>query len=223
MLAVAIIALGVSGISAAFAIWAAWSTAKQAKESAAQTAIQKQQTRIQRKQVATAEQQTRLQRQIARDSMQPYVWADLQPDMQRGSTVDLVVGNSGPTVAHNVKVSIDPPLPGNAQNSDKIASVQQQLADGLRSISPGRVIRWNVGPGHELMSEDAPQVRQIRIEGEGPSGPLPPLELQIDLNQLRQSKDAPDGSLHHVRSSIKDLTKAVDKIQNTIRKNQRDD
>lgn len=216
MIAISIIALVVSAVSAGFAIWAAKSTAKQAQASTDQTQIQRDQTEIQREQVAAAKEQTDLQRQIARDASQPYVWADLQPDMQQGTAVDLVIGNSGPTVARNVKVSIEPPLQPTPQNLDKIDAVQKQLAEGLRSIAPNRVIRWSIGAGHDLMSEDAPQVRTICIEGEGPNGLLPPLELEVDINQLRQSKDAPDGSLHHVRGSIKDLTKAVEKINTNL-------
>lgn len=89
MIVVSIIALAISAGSLLFTAWAARTAAKQAASAAAQTAVQMEQ-------VAAAREQTQLQREIARDAAQPYVWADIQPDMQQGTAMQLVVGNSGP-------------------------------------------------------------------------------------------------------------------------------
>lgn len=67
------------------------------------------------------------------------------------------------------------------------------------------------------MSSQDPQVRTVRIEGDGPHGPLSVLEIQIDIAEWREARDAPDGSLHHVRGAIKDLTTAVKSVDSTMR------
>ncbi len=54
------------------------------------------------------EEQTAIQRQIRIDAAQPYVWADVRSDDESGVLLNLVVGNSGPTVATNVRIKIDP-------------------------------------------------------------------------------------------------------------------
>lgn len=210
MLAVSIIALGISILALPFTAWAARAAAKQATAA-------RDQTQIQREQVAAAREQTELQQELARNASQPYVWADIQPDMQQGTVMHVVVGNSGPTIARNVKVTVEPGLPAGQQQSEKIESVQRTLANGLRSLAPGRVLRWSLGAGFDLLSSDVPQLRTVRIEGDGPHGPLEVVEFEIDISEWRQARDAPDGSLHHVRGAIRDLTKAVDKIDNTIR------
>ena len=56
------------------------------------------------------------------------------------------------------------------------------------------------------------------MEADGPAGPLPVVEVEIDINEWRQARDAPDGSLHHVRGAVKDLTEAVSKIDNTMKR-----
>lgn len=211
MLAISIVALVISAFALPFTVWAARAAAKQAKAA-------HDQTQIQREQVAAAREQTQLQRKLARDASQPYVWADIQPDMQQGTVMHVVVGNSGPTVARNVRVTFDPPLPAGQQQSDKVEKVQRILATGLRSLAPGRVIRWTLGAGYDLLSTEEPQVRTVCVEGDGPYGPLPVLEMQIDISEWRQSRDAPDGSLHHVRGAIKDLTKAVDGVGRTMKR-----
>ena len=58
-----------------------------------------------------AEEQANVQRELMYQSAQPYVWADIQPDVQQGTMLHLALGNAGPTVARNVRVVIDPPFP----------------------------------------------------------------------------------------------------------------
>lgn len=207
---ISIIALVVSAFALPFTIWAARAAARQAGAA-------HDQTEIQREQVAAMHEQTQLQRGLAREALQPYVWADIQPDMQQGTVMHVVVANNGPTVARNVRVTFDPPLPAGQQQSDKVESVERVLASGLRSLAPKRVIRWTLGVGYDLLSSEEPQVRTVRVEGDGPHGPLPVLEIQIDISDWRQARDAPDGSLHHVRGAIKDLTQAVGGVDKTMK------
>lgn len=204
MNALPLIALFISLGAMFFAGWAAYATWRQAKSVEAQTAIQKDQ-------VEAAREQTRLQREIANGTTQPYVWADLQPDMKQGTVLDLVVGNSGPTVATNIRVTFDPALPVSSDWQGDIVKLQNTLANGLHSLAPHREIRWALGASPDLMAEDRPQLIQIRVTANGPHGRLPELVVPVDISQWRQSKDAPDGSLHHVRKSIQDLSKTVDK------------
>jgi hypothetical protein len=212
VLEIAIVALVISVLALPFTAWAAHAAARQAKAA-------HDQTEIQREQVAAAREQTRMQRELAREALQPYVWADIQPDMQQGTVMQVVVGNSGPTVATNVRVVFDPPLPAGKQHADnKVENVQRTLAMGLRSLAPNRVLRWTLGAGFDLLSSDAPQLRTVRVEAVGPYGPLRVLEMEIDISEWRQARDAPDGSLHHVRGAIKDLTKAVGGVEKTMKR-----
>lgn len=203
------IALVVSIASVLFTGWAAFATARQAKSA-------RDQTKIQKEQVEAAREQTTLQRLLAREALQPYVWADLQPDMKQGTVLDLVVGNSGPTVATDIRVTFDPALPVSPNWQGDVVRLQNTLANGLHSLAPHREIRWSLGTSPDLMAEDRPQLVQIRIDANGPHGRLPELVVPVDISQWRQSKDAPDGSLHHVRKSIQDLSGAVEKAARTV-------
>jgi hypothetical protein len=84
-----------------------------------------------------AEEQSRIQRQLRVDAAQPYVWVDVQPDEVTSVILNLVIGNSGPTVATNVRVLIDPPLPAIVQLRDRAQTAQELLADGIKSLPPG--------------------------------------------------------------------------------------
>lgn len=60
---------------------------------------------------SAAEEQTKIQRQLRIDAAHPHVWADIRQDDAIGTLLNLVVGNSGPTVAEKVRVKVDPALP----------------------------------------------------------------------------------------------------------------
>ena len=210
VIAISIVALVVSTFALPFTIWAARAAARQAQAA-------HDQTQIQREQVTAAREQTRLQCELAQEAAQPYVWADIQPDMQQGTLLYVAVGNSGPTVASNVKVSFSPPLPRGHSRSEEIERIERVLANGLRSLAPGRVIYWTLGRAFDILAKDDSQPRTVRVHGEGPYGPLPVLEHEIDISEWRESRDAPEGSLHEVRGAIRDLTTTMNRIDVTMK------
>lgn len=156
---------------------------------------------ISKSQVAAARSQTEVQRQIHRDSSQPYVWADIRPNPSQGIMLDLVLGNSGPTVATAITVTISPPFEGLHELS---SAALGRLSEGVASLPPGRTITWTLGKSAELVASTEPQPRTITVNASGPFGALPQLEYVIDMTDVRESNDRPEGSLHL-------LAKAVDR------------
>lgn len=209
--------LTVSIIAVVISLCALLLTARAVSAATTQARAARDQTEIQRAQVALMQEQTQMQRDLVREAVQPYVWADIQPDMQQGVVLQLVVGNSGPTTATNVRVTFDPVLEADEQFPNDIARVQTKLAAGLKSLAPNRVLRWSLGISLKLLSSEDPQVCTVRIEADGPYGALPVYEVQLDISDWREARDAPDGSLHHVRGAIKDLAAAVGGVEKTIR------
>ena len=196
----------VAAVSAAFAGLSAWGTARQAK-------FVRDQTQIQREQVETARRQIELQREQAEAAAQPYVWADIQPDPQVGHMLQLVVSNAGPTVATNVRVTSTPPLPSAPPYTERIDSLELVLKRGISSLAPHRSLRWILGVSSDLFKPSAPEPITLRVEAEGPHGPLAPLEIRVDFTDWANARDAPEGSLHQVRRAIQELTKSVTKAQ----------
>lgn len=164
-----------------------------------------------------AEEQTRVQRELMYQSAQPYVWADIQPDDQQGTMLHLVLGNAGPTVARNVRVFIDPPFPQLSDRVGRSAVAQRRLREGVLSLSPGRTMRWSLGMASDLMKdEEKATVYRVRVMAEGPYGEIDPVETEIRLSDWRESLDAPEGSLHHIRKSIDKLVSAIESLKNAV-------
>lgn len=121
-------------------------------------------------QAASAREQTRIQRQLRIDAAQPYVWVGIRPSDEHGQLLMLYVGNSGPTVATDVRVTFDPPLqfPIKPSRHEEAAA---QLARGIRSLPPGRTMQWHLGVSHDQIPSAEPDGYHVRITTSGPFGP----------------------------------------------------
>lgn len=164
-----------------------------------------------------AEEQANVQRELMYQSAQPYVWADIQPDVQQGTMLHLVLGNAGPTVARNVRVVIDPPFPQSSGRVGRSAVAQRRLREGVLSLAPGRIIRWSLGMASDLMEDEGDTtVYRVRVMADGPYGEIEPVETEICLSDWRESLDTPEGSLHHIRKSIDKLVCAIESLKNAV-------
>jgi hypothetical protein len=152
-----------------------------------------------------AEEQTKIQKQLRIDAAQPYVWVDVRPDEATGTLLNLVIGNSGPTVATSVRVNIDPPLPVIGQLKERAETAQARLADGITSLAPGRILTWPLGQGFNLLKDSGPHAHTFTVTADGPFGPVPPLTYIVDVADWRGVLHRPSGSLHQLTKAVEDL------------------
>jgi len=157
-------------------------------------------------------QQTVLQRRVHEEAMSPYVWADIRPDDQQGQMFVLVVGNSGPTLAQDVTVRIEPPFEG-ADGGRYWSEAQEQLAEGVASLPPGRVMSWNLGVAFKVLERTDRPDHKVTIDGRGPYGPLPTLTYRVRADDIRHGRATPSGTLHGVTESILGVSEAVTKLR----------
>jgi hypothetical protein len=163
-------------------------------------------TRAATRAARAAEEQTKIQRQIRIDAAQPYVWADLRPDDASGFIFNLVVGNSGPTIATDVHVTIDPSLPAIEQMKEDADSAQELLASGISSLPPRRTFTWALGQSFNLLNEQGRQAHTFTITANGPFGEVPPLTYVLDLAEWRRQQAQP-GDTYLLTKAIQELAK----------------
>jgi len=156
-----------------------------------------------------AEEQTNLQQQIRIEAAQPYVWVDIRPDEASGVLLTLVVGNSGPTLARDVHVTVDQPLPFVDELRERVEAAQARLANGISALPPGRVLRWPLGQGYNLITDAGPQRYTFTVKANGPFGGLPTSTHVVDLADYRGHMERPAGSL-------RELTKAVEGVSGSL-------
>jgi hypothetical protein len=103
----------------------------------------------------------------------------------------LLLGNSGPSIARNVKVVFDPAPPSTLD----IKPILEILKQGIASLPSGRTMQWALGAEHNSSDSDAHNAYRVRIEAEGPFGLIDPLEYVISVDDLHGSRAAPPGNL----------------------------
>jgi hypothetical protein len=143
-----------------------------------------------------------------RDAAQPYVWVDIRPDTTERQLLAVVVGNSGPTFATNIRATFNPPLPtGTLNGRDEGAS--ERLRAGLPSLAPGKQLSWALGMGPVVLGSDRSRRYTITIDADGPFGPLPQLSVDVDVVSYIGVLVRPEGSLHKVEEAIGRVAAAI--------------
>ena len=166
-----------------------------------------------RRSAKASREQTKQQKQAAKDAAQPMVWVDIRGDSGRGQALLLLLGNSGPSIARDVKVTFDPaPLA-----TLNIKPILEILKQGIASLAPGRTMQWALGAAHDTSDWDAHKAYRVRIEAEGPFGAIEPLEYLISVDDLHSSSAAPPGNLHAVAAELHEMTKATKELNEIIR------
>ena len=94
-----------------------------------------------RRSAKASREQTKQQKQAAKDAAQPMLWVDIRGDDGQGQALVLLLGNSGPSIARNVKVIFDPAPPSTLD----IKPILEILKQGIASLPPGRTMQWALG------------------------------------------------------------------------------
>jgi hypothetical protein len=166
-----------------------------------------------RRSAKASREQTKQQKQAAKDAAQPSLWVDMRGDEGQGQALVLLLGNSGPSIARNVKVVFDPAPPSTLD----IKPILEILKQGIASLPPGRTMQWALGAAHNSSDWDAHNAYRVRIEADGPFGLIEPLEYVISVDDLHGSRAAPPGNLHAVAAELHEMTRATKELTEIIR------
>lgn len=155
-----------------------------------------------------------------RAARQPQVWADIRA-REDGAVLEVVVGNSGPTIARDVHVTFDPTLVSTAPDDarEDAAEVESRCHDGLGSLPPGRVFRWSLGivwkhfPDNGVAPVPAYKVTIKGVDAQG--DPLPPLEYVINMEDLKHQSATPRG-LASVEAPLKKVADSLSRIESRM-------
>ncbi|WP_157419838.1 hypothetical protein [Actinomadura kijaniata] len=203
-------ALTVSIVSILIAGSAVWYARIQAGAARKQATAAERQAESARDQAEAARQQVVIDQEIARDQAQPYVYVDIRPDRRTGFFLMLVIENTGPTIARNVRVEVDPPL---SSTSYQEVTNAPALTEGIASMPPGRSHRYffDTAPAR-FENEELPRRYDVTVTAEGPFGPIEPLHYAIDLNSYLGTEGRGTGEMKDIVNVIKETNKCLDKI-----------
>ena len=79
------------------------------------------------------------------------LWLDIRGDDGQAQALVMLLGNSGPSIARNVKVTLDPAPPSTLD----IKPILKILKQGIASLPPGRTMQRALGAAHNTSDWDA--------------------------------------------------------------------
>jgi hypothetical protein len=135
----------------------------------------------------SAAQQLALAERIHQEQNEPYVIVDIQPDGDNGSLL-LVIENTGPTVARNVRISCNPPLESSwapvGDEPDLTQVIQQVLARTIPMLPPRRRLTFLLDKPERFKNTELPHAYTFTVNADGPAGAVETLEFTVDLDAV---------------------------------------
>lgn len=149
------------------------------------------------------------------DAAQPYVWVDIRPHDEHAQLLVLCVGNSGPTVATNVRVTFTPTIELDGDNNRAHEAVEQ-LRAGVASLPPGRQMIWNLGFPPRQVPKLPDGGYRARVQADGPFGAMTPTEHELDPRALTYNLGVAPGTLHGIAVELERLRMQISESALTL-------
>ncbi|MFJ4922488.1 hypothetical protein [Streptomyces sp. NPDC088725] len=135
-----------------------------------------------------ANKQLVLSERIHREQNEPYVIVDIQPDGNHGSLL-LIIENTGPTVARDVRISCDPPLESGWEprpgEPDLTQVMQEILARPIPILPPRRRLTFLLDNQDRFENVQLPRVYTFTVDANGPEGEVETAQYTVDLDALK--------------------------------------
>jgi hypothetical protein len=110
------------------------------------------------------------------------------------------------------------PNPLHRQPESKHQADPRNPSEGIASMAPGRTMEWLLGAALNTVDWDAHNEYKVRIEAEGPFGPLEAIDFVIILDNLKGSQATAAGNLHAIALQVQELTKATRQVSESVKK-----
>ncbi|MFF4765092.1 hypothetical protein [Streptomyces sp. NEAU-H3] len=135
-----------------------------------------------------ANKQLVLSERIHREQNAPYVIVDIQPDGNHGSLL-LIIENTGPTVARDVRISCDPPLESGWEprpgEPDLTQVMQEILARPIPILPPRRRLTFLLDNQDRFENVQLPRLYTFTVDANGPEGEVETAQYTVDLDALK--------------------------------------
>lgn len=156
------------------------------------------------------------------DRTRPVMSVDLEPAVLSDIATDLIVSNIGQSVAKNVRVTFDPPLPqleGSAASGKVTPYLQRRYADAIPTMGPGKQLRnvyaVNVPDesGRKVNDEPVPDTFNVQFEYEDNRGRAYEDTYSLSLETLRTTTSSSPSS---TTAPEKRIARAIEAIARGI-------
>ncbi|MFJ8720951.1 hypothetical protein [Streptomyces sp. NPDC093269] len=148
-----------------------------------------------------------------REQSEPYVIADIRERVPGSQLLAFVIENTGPTMARDVELTINPPLQ-TTLGDETAAKLNEAVTRKIPVLPPRRQLMFLMDVGNKLFNSDLPRLYTVIIKSAGPFGPVEPLTYTIDLDVLKNTllnRESLEWSTHIMAEEAQKARKAQEK------------
>lgn len=158
-----------------------------------------------------AKHQVDLARKTREDQAQPFVVADFERSKAGRIFMDLVIRNTGTTIATNVKVVFDPPLESTLSSQTKFPLAEAPIiTKGIPTLPPGREYRMLFEQMPDRHKSDLPRSYDAVVTFDDTFGKTHTMRYRLDLDIYYSHTNLEIYGEH-------DAAKALREIQSTLK------
>ncbi|MEU3693197.1 hypothetical protein [Streptomyces narbonensis] len=159
----------------------------------------------------TARRQLKLSERIHREQNEPYVIVDIQPAPLHGALL-LVIENTGPTVARDVRISCDPPLESGwaprLGEPDLTQVMQEVLGRPIPILPPHRRLTFLFDNNDRFRNALLSRVYTFTVDANGPEGKVETAQYIVDLDAVKWVV-IEDRPTKHLEDKLVKIEKAI--------------
>ncbi|MFF0243956.1 hypothetical protein ACWEU6_05195 [Streptosporangium sandarakinum] len=216
--AIVTVPIAVGALIVSILAWLAAKTQARMAESQAADAQRsadaaKEQVALGKDQLDVALRQLELEQQVRREQQEPYIVVDIQPSAFVSSVLLVVIENTGPTVARNVRIAFSPQIERfmDTDGFGRFVLAESHLfKNGIPAMPPGRRIELLFDLGYKRLNSDLPKEYTVTVDCEGPGGrPVETMIYKIDLRIYEGTEQLGVKNLH-------DGVKMLEKVKNEL-------
>lgn len=164
-----------------------------------------------------ARRQLKQARQLREEEAAPFIVVDILPDPNGPWVLDLIIENTGKTMARDVRITFDPPL----QSATDMKGYEPQnwapVRDGIKILIPGRRLHSMFDSAMARSKSDLPRQYEVLVNYKDSHGrPQPAISLTIDLEPIYGAMTSREKGLNDLVREVEKLRKATEKVAKEV-------
>ena len=161
--------------------------------------------------------QLREARNLREAEAQPFVTVDVEPSVVSRHLFNLIISNTGKTLARDVSIKFDPPLRSTLDSTGFSLADFKALASGIPALPPGRKYQVLLDSAIERFHSDLPDTYTVTVDFRDRNGKKAySLTYQLDLAIYRSALYVQEQGIHHIADEMKDLNKKLGQLTSVM-------
>jgi hypothetical protein len=157
--------------------------------------------------------QLREARRLREAQAQPFVIVDVEPSVTSRRILNLVIRNTGQTLARDVTIRFDPPLRSTLDSEGFPPANFRALAKGIPALPPGREYQIMLDSTVSRSESNLPDSYTVTVKFHDRDGKkMDELTYELDLAMFHSAPYVTELSVHDVAQELQSIRKTLEQL-----------